>query len=244
MHRYGVIAEHLKRKILDGTYAPLTQLPSQRDLARSLGTTVVTVRQALDVLRDRGLLHAEHGLGTFVADVGRLDSFSEAMTAQNLSFETRLLSITQERGTSAVRRALELGDEEGVVAVSRLRLLAGVPVTLQRSHLSDRHAAALHGYDGTVPLYAQLRDRAFQLAVSYRETLSCRALSAADAAELDIAEGSLALESRRTSFTDSGTPLLYDEALLPSRRMSLTVTKQGRIYDVSFEPTASLADRA
>lgn len=176
MSRYGVIAEQLKRKILDGTYAPLTQLPSQREMARSLGTTVVTVRQALDVLRDRGLLHAEHGLGTFVADVGRLDSFSEAMAAQNLSFETRLLSITQERGASAVRRALELGDEEGVVAVSRLRLLGGVPVTLQRSHLSDRHAAALHGYDGTVPLYAQLRDRASQLAVSYRETLNCRAL--------------------------------------------------------------------
>jgi DNA-binding GntR family transcriptional regulator len=166
------------------------------------------------------------------------------MAAQKLSFETRLLSITQERGTSAVRRALQLGDEEGVVAVSRLRLLAGVPIALQRSHLSDRHAAALHGYDGTVPLYAQLRDRVFLLAVSYKETLSCRALSATDAEKLDIAQGSLALESRRTSFTDGGTPLLYDEALLPSSRMSLTVTKQGRIYDVSFEPAAGLADRA
>ena len=244
MSRYGLIAEQLKRKILDGTYPPLTQLPSQRELARSLGTTVVTVRQALDVLRDRGFLHAEHGLGTFVADLGRLDSFSEAMAAQSGSFETRLLSITEEPGTSGVKRALELGDQEGVVAVSRLRVLAGVPVALQRSYLSVRHAAALHGYDGTVPLYAQLRDRALQLAVSYRETLSCRALSAADAGELDIAEGSLAFESRRTSFTDAGTALLYDEALLPSSRMSLTVTKQGRIYDVSFEPAAGLTDRA
>ena len=44
------------------------QLPTEPDLARSLGVSRVTLRQALHMLQDEGVLLRRSGLGTFVAE--------------------------------------------------------------------------------------------------------------------------------------------------------------------------------
>lgn len=243
MARYETIAENLKREILAGTYPPLKPLPSQRQLARDLGTTVVTVRQAIDVLRAAGLLQPQHGLGTFVADIGRLDSFADTMRAHGLTVETRLLGI--ELGVRNERAAAAFGGraESDLIEIQRLRLLGGEPVAAQRSYLPARLASALKGYTGETPLYAQLRDAGGLVATSYSEQFSPRTLSATEAKLLNVKPGAAAFESRRTSFTDRDGPMLYDEALLPSERVTLVISRRGTGMDVTYIPAASSKDR-
>jgi GntR family transcriptional regulator len=43
------------------------RLPAERDLARELGVAYQTLRHAMKVLRDRGLIITRQGRGTFVA---------------------------------------------------------------------------------------------------------------------------------------------------------------------------------
>ena len=64
---YLRIYRDLKEKISAGTFAPGERLPAQRDLAESHGVTVMTVRQALQLLEQEELVVSRHGLGTFVA---------------------------------------------------------------------------------------------------------------------------------------------------------------------------------
>ena len=240
MSRYVAIADALRRQILGGTYAPLAQLPSQRELAKSMGTTLMTVRQAIDVLRDAGLLQSQHGQGTFVADIGRLDSFSEVMAARGLMVVTKILGISASSGSRSARVALGLPPEERIAAITRLRLVSGTPVAVQRSYVPSKYAAALHSYDGSMPLYVQLRQRAGVVATSYRESLSCRVLTESEVRQLQVPPDSIAFESRRTSFSDGASPVVYDEALLPSQRISLTIIRRGRAFDVSYEPVPGL----
>src|SRR5439155_19270824 len=65
--RYHRIAEALRERIQDGELPPGARLDNQRQLARSFGVTLMTLRQALELLEREHLITRRHGLGTFVA---------------------------------------------------------------------------------------------------------------------------------------------------------------------------------
>ncbi|MEM1057869.1 MAG: GntR family transcriptional regulator [Verrucomicrobiota bacterium] len=56
----------LTEEILDGKYPIDRPMPSENQLCRRFSVSRVTVRLALDVLQNRGLIHRQHGRGTFV----------------------------------------------------------------------------------------------------------------------------------------------------------------------------------
>jgi DNA-binding GntR family transcriptional regulator len=63
-YAYLQVADDLERRINDGDIE--VKLPSERDLAEDYGVAYTTVRRAMEVLRDRGLIITRHGRGTFV----------------------------------------------------------------------------------------------------------------------------------------------------------------------------------
>ncbi|MBI4628289.1 MAG: GntR family transcriptional regulator, partial [Candidatus Rokubacteria bacterium] len=65
--RYHRIAETLRERIRGGELQPGARLDNQRRLAKSFGVTLMTLRQALEVLAREHLITRRHGLGTFVA---------------------------------------------------------------------------------------------------------------------------------------------------------------------------------
>jgi GntR family transcriptional regulator, transcriptional repressor for pyruvate dehydrogenase complex len=63
------ITEHIERLIVDGRLKPGDPLPSERDLAKHLGVSRPSLREALLVLESRGLVQARRGGGFGVTDV-------------------------------------------------------------------------------------------------------------------------------------------------------------------------------
>jgi DNA-binding GntR family transcriptional regulator len=64
---YVQAADWVAAKIASGELAPGQRLPSERDLAIEGGMGYQTARRAVRELRDRGLVVARVGKGTFVA---------------------------------------------------------------------------------------------------------------------------------------------------------------------------------
>ena len=60
--------DRLLAMISDGYWMPGEQLPAQRELAKSLGVGMSTLREALQSLQTMGILEMRHGEGTFVTD--------------------------------------------------------------------------------------------------------------------------------------------------------------------------------
>lgn len=67
---YMRVADDIAARITSGELAAGARLRSERDLATYYGVSYGTVRRAMQVLRDRGLITTIHGRGTFVADPG------------------------------------------------------------------------------------------------------------------------------------------------------------------------------
>jgi GntR family transcriptional regulator len=63
---YELIADDLRRAIRAGELAPGDRLPSETELATRYRRSVPTVRDALRVLNEEGLIDRRHGRGTFV----------------------------------------------------------------------------------------------------------------------------------------------------------------------------------
>jgi GntR family transcriptional regulator len=62
---YVQVANLLAARIQSGEIKG--RLPSERDLAEEYGVAYGTVRRAMELLRERGLVISVHGRGTFVA---------------------------------------------------------------------------------------------------------------------------------------------------------------------------------
>ena len=65
---YMQIADDIAARITSGELRPGARLLSERALADYYGRSYQTVRRAMEVLRDRGLITTIHGRGTFVTD--------------------------------------------------------------------------------------------------------------------------------------------------------------------------------
>jgi GntR family transcriptional regulator len=65
---YEQIADHIAARIQAGEFPAGTRLPPERDLAGEYSAAYNTIRRAMDVLRDRGLIITMHGRGTYVAE--------------------------------------------------------------------------------------------------------------------------------------------------------------------------------
>lgn len=68
---YQQIVEQIKNKIFSGELRPHEALPSIRQLAKELITSVITTKRAYEELERQGLIYTRAGRGSFVAPVDK-----------------------------------------------------------------------------------------------------------------------------------------------------------------------------
>ncbi len=65
---YEQIVQQIEESIVKGALKPGDQLPAERDLAQKFGVSRTAVREAVKALREKGLVEAYSGRGTFITD--------------------------------------------------------------------------------------------------------------------------------------------------------------------------------
>jgi len=227
--RYHRIAETLRGRIRGGEWAPGAPLPNQRRLARDFGVTLMTLRQALELLERDDLITRRHGLGTFVAapsidyEITKLRRFAGDLSAQGESVSTRVLDARPAVPDRRVSAALGVPPRSRVVVVERLRLVDGHPMSLQRSFLPARIGEEVLGVDlSSTPLSQVLEFKLGIVVTHAREAVSAVRLARREARELGCPSGVPAFESERVSFDATGQPVVFDRVFIPGDRFRIT----------------------
>ena len=82
---YFKVMTEIRDNILSGAWNRGFQLPGELDLARRLGVSVITIRQALGRLSEEGLIRRERARGTFVTWSGPVNqAINLEIAAENL----------------------------------------------------------------------------------------------------------------------------------------------------------------
>jgi GntR family transcriptional regulator len=227
--RYHRIAEALRERIRGGELHAGERLPNQRQLAKSFGVTLMTLRQALELLERENLIARRHGLGTFVAapsidyDILQLRRFAGDLQAQGEHVTTRLIGTKFTVPDRRVTDALGLGPRARVLAVERLRLVDGHPMSLQRSFLPPRIGEEVVRADlALTPLHQVLEFKLGVVVEGARETVSAVRLGRREARELGCRTGAPAFESERISYDAGRAPVVFDRVFIPGDRFRIT----------------------
>ena len=229
---YLRIYRELKRQIESGQLVPGVQLPAQRELSQTFSVTLMTLRQAMQLLGQEGLIVTRHGRGTFVAErplsyqMRSLRSLAQEMEAQGQVLTTTVLDRRFEDALPHVAEQLALEAPDAVLRLERLRCVDARPIVYQRSYLPSWVAAPLDGVDLSQGSLYDVLDQAFGTVVERaQETIRAVELGPAEARLLGAAAASPAILSERLTFTTGDRPIIYDEAFMPGDRVVVSADR-------------------
>ena len=221
--RYRKIADDLRERVTKGEFAAGRLLPSEADLAGSYAASRVTVRAALELLRDEGLVDARQGLGWFAAvdplrqTLGRLGTIEGQIAASGVDSERQILSFGF---VPAPARAKQVLGADTVLEVRRLNLAGGEPFALVTVWCPEELGAHLSRAEVERAPFYELLDVPLGGAV---QTIGAALASAEEAELLAVPTGSPVLRCERTTSTPDGSPVLLSEHVFPAHRTEFVV---------------------
>ncbi|WP_192900452.1 GntR family transcriptional regulator [Roseitalea porphyridii] len=147
---YIQISELLAREIAAGIWPDGARLPTEVELARSLGVAVGTLRKALADLEGRGLLERIQGSGTYVrarAKTGAIYEFFHLELKDGAGLPTaRILSLDRLPHPDFAPR-FGSGSSTEAWRIRRLRYLGDAPAAVEEIWFDVRHAPSLDAAD-------------------------------------------------------------------------------------------------
>ena len=217
---YLQIKEVLKQRILDGIYPPLQKLASENELMAAFGVSRITVRQALRDLHNERLVFSAQGKGTFVSKpkaTQRLESlqgFEESMQAAGFAASSKLISAAPRRPSMEIAAALQLGLQEDVLEVNRVRYLNREPISIDLSYFPADIGARLIARDLARDIFPMLEN---ELGVPLGHADVKVGASAPDAEArkvLRLASGEPILKVERLTYDTAGRPVDFEYLLI------------------------------
>lgn len=205
---YFQVAEQLEQAIQDGSLVAGEKISNEVALAQELGLSRPTMRQAIQVLVDKGLLVRKRGVGTQVVrgKVHRpleLTSLFDDLTNAGQRVQTQVLSLGKIEPDVETAAALQLSRGDLVWRLERLRFVGDEPL----AHMLNYLPTALADLDGvdfsTTGLYEALRRAGIGMRVA-QQRICARRAEPGEAKLLGEKRGAPLLTMERTTYDDAG----------------------------------------
>ncbi|MDA8203110.1 MAG: GntR family transcriptional regulator [Chloroflexi bacterium] len=207
---YAQVKQLLRLRITADEKLSDGPLPSERELARELGVSRMTIRQALRELSDEGAVFTAPGRGTFRASpkpprpLGVLTGFTQDMLQRGLTPSSRVLAMEQIADPHIAER-LDLAPDVPLARIQRLRLADGEPMALEVTHLPFDLCPGLLSIDLEQRSLYEVLQSVFQLRLKGAEqSIESRGAEPGTAALLRVEPGAAVLYLERTTQMEDG----------------------------------------
>jgi len=210
---YIQLKEHLMEGIVSGLYPAGSQLPTEKELTKSLKLGRATVRSAMAELERDGVITTRHGIGSFVtqrdASLGFEPLISLSYMLDMIGFKSlNRLEFDQEVEMPSICEKWQQG--ERARQIRRVRFADDIPVALEDDYFTLDLYEKMKGNDLTASL-AHLLLTELRLPVErIEQTLLLRTPNKEEQALLRISEGEQVIEMTRFLYKKGGeTPVSY-----------------------------------
>lgn len=221
--RYRAIADELRRRVDGGDLVAGALLPSESELSEAYDVSRVTVRKALELLRDEGLIDARQGFGWFVAaapvrqSLGRLGTIEDQLAELGVGSERRVVGFRFVASPPRVRQVLGV---DSVLEVRRVNYADGQPFARVTVWCPDTLGARLSRADVEASPFYELVDLPLGGAT---QTIGAAAAGPEDAELLAVPAGSPVLRCERITRDQADRPVLLSEHVFPGHRTEFVV---------------------
>lgn len=231
--RYRQVAEGLRMRIAKGVYGPGGTLESEAELGRLFGVSRITVRKALDLLREEGIVTSRKGSGWSIAVdpvrqmLGTFPTVEASLRDDGVAFRRRVLEFGFVSAPSEVAGPLELHHGGEVLRVRRLNfadehafdlVTTWVPAALGGP--LSRAEVEQHG------VFGSLKRHGVEL-VDIRQSITASLADQEEAGLLEVVPGSPILVLDQVTTGADGAPVKLSEHRYPAHRVHLEVRFPG-----------------
>ena len=214
--KYLQISSWLKELIQAGRYKEGERLPSEIELSKMCEVNRNTLRQAISELTTEGILRKEKGMGTFVLSskpvalkhkLERISSFRDDLNEIGFKENTVILKKDIEDAPVHVAKALILGANSKVIAVSRLRMGDDMPLIYEESYLPREMFNGILGMDLTGSMYKILSERFGTVLTRCEQTIRATNLNLTIAKLFNLPDNSAGLYMESVTYNESNIPI-------------------------------------
>jgi len=230
---YQELKERLRRRIEAGELPAHAQLPSTRELTKTEGVSLITVRQALRDLATEGLVYSAPGKGFFVAHLEKphellqMVSFTSAMQSRGLRPCSDVLDARTLDAEAALARQLGLSTGDRVHTLTRVRCGDEVPMSLQTVHIPYAAAPKLLDHDWTSASLFEVLQSEFGIRLGRAESsLGARIALSTEISALAMKRPAAVLTVDQLTWDADGRPVEMSSSVHHPDRYRLTI-RQG-----------------
>ena len=219
--RYQQIAAELRALASASPAGSL--LPSESELSNRFGASRVTVRRALEVVRDEGMIAARQGFGWYVATepvrqrLEHLGTIEDQLEGGGRTAERRVLEFAF---TAAPPRVADVLGVTQVLRVKRINLADGEPFAIVTVWCPVELGRALSREDVERRPFYELLGIPLRGAT---QTIGADSAEAADAELLHVPAGAPLLRCQRVTTDITGRAVLMSDHLYPAHRTEFVV---------------------
>ena len=226
--QYERLAGTLRDRIAAGVYARGDKLPSEMELMDKSGLSRSTVRHALKVLVDEGLIRTERGRGAFVADTPALhennlvfSSYTKQVEGQGMKPTTRTVDSGFAKATGNVAKFFDAAVGSKLVKLVRLRYLDDAPLCLETTYLPPSFGSLIDR-DINGSLYATLRQEFHRAPAQGHKTFEVCYASQNEAFLLNVERGQALILITDYVYDTDGRPLHVSKRIQRTDRAKYT----------------------
>lgn len=218
---YEQLAAFIRLQIKANTFTPGEKLIPETDLCDLLKVSRTTVRQAMDLLVNEGLLVRHRGKGSFIADakmkrpLNYLYNFTENM--QDLNAHPTSVTLVKEviEAPIEVRTALQLPpNQTQVFHLERLRCANNEPILIERTYIPYYLCNGIEQYDFSITSLYHILGQTYHLNLYHAtETIEAVLIRKNEADLLSCNAKDAGYKICRISHLDSGYSFEYTTSI-------------------------------
>lgn len=211
---YIQIHDEIKKRIDAETWKIGDRLPSERDLADDFAVSRMTLRQAVTLLVEEGILERRVGSGTYVAGhrvqekMRGTTSFTEIIRSQGKTPSTKLISYQRKLASKTEQEQLRLRPSEYVIRMERVRYADKVPVVFEVAAIPEKIIAPFNQTEITKHFFQTLTDNGYEIGKS-EKIISASTASDKLTDYLQVKIGHAILTLKQVSYFTDGQPFEY-----------------------------------
>lgn len=225
------IADEIRLDIVGARLVRGERLPTEAQLAERFSANRHTVRRALAMLAQEGVIRSEQGRGVFVQDarrvfyrIGPRTRFSEGVDGQSQQARGELMSHMQEAASSDVARGLDIRAGAPVIRLETMAFVDEAPFSRSTHWFAkDRFDGIAAAYADRLSITAALQAYGVESYTRHSTRITTRHAEAGEIVQLRLSPGAVLLRAEGIDIDAEGKPIQFLVTHFPGDRVELLV---------------------
>jgi len=221
---YIRVKDAIIKQIQEKKWKPNAMIPTENELMLEFDVSRTTIRQAVSLLVQEGILERQQGKGTivkpqlFVGSLSKLKGFAEEAREKGMIPSSKVLVVTSSGDFPYEKSILQVPMGEKIFVIERLRFANQTPIAIERSFWPGDIGELLSSQDLNDSTFYEILEENNIFLKHAKERISAVNATLFEADLLGIRGGQAMLKMERLSFGNGDRPIEFTTTKFSSEK--------------------------